>query len=378
MVFSLALSTGFIIWDLNFANSGSKEVMKEFLGQYAGRYQITHPDYYAKTTKKEFSIYKTLSDEDIKDPGVMRASTKRVTAPVFISGQKKTLGVLLSGIDVAKELRLSHLHEAVTFGRYLSETQTNEVIIGKKLAQRIEARVGDEVAVIGQAVDGSVANELLTVVGLLDFGGGDLEESLAFTQLSSAQVLLGMDHKIYHQRVSFDLTEETLPVLPNLSVTSWTELLPEISVSVRFIDNFTWIVSIVIVFVISLGISNTLMITFFEREREFQSLNVIGVKGDWILKSLMVEVLLMGTTAILCGVGLGYLATTYCYYHPINIELFTGGKPIIMGGMIIQPLVRLYPVAQYFWQVPLVIYLFLLGTMIYPLLRIIKRNRHAV
>ena len=33
--------------------------------------------------------------------------------------------------------------------------------------------VGDEVAIIGQALDGSVANDLMIVVGMLDFGGGD-------------------------------------------------------------------------------------------------------------------------------------------------------------------------------------------------------------
>ena len=46
MVLSLSLAAGFIIWDLNFANSGSKEVMKEFLSQYAGRFQLTNPGYY--------------------------------------------------------------------------------------------------------------------------------------------------------------------------------------------------------------------------------------------------------------------------------------------------------------------------------------------
>jgi hypothetical protein len=71
-------------------------------------------------------------------------------------------------------------------------------------------------------------------------------------------------------------------------------------------------------------------------------------------------------------------AVKYFYYHPINIELFTGGKPIIMGGMTIVPLVKIYALPQYFWQVPLMIYFFLSLTMIYPLIRLIRRIKNAI
>lgn len=378
MLLSLSLGTGFIIWDLNFANSGSKEVMKDFLNQYAGQYHITNVDYYDRVNKKEFNNYRTMSDNQIQDKNLLEKSTKRITAPVFVSGEKKTLGVLLTGLDVPKELKLTTLKSAVTIGSFLDPQGSKEIILGKKLAQRINISVGDEVAVIGQALDGSVANELMKVVGLLDFGGGDLEESLAFTQFQTAQELMSMSPDMYHQRVSFSVEEENLPKLTGLAVTTWDEILPEIGVSVRFIDNFTWIVSFIIVLVISLGLSNTLMITFFEREQEFQCLNIIGAKTSWVAFSLMIEVILLGTTAIFIGIILGHAATTYFYHFPINIEIFTGGKPIIMGGMIIKPLVRLYPVMSYYWQVPLLIYFFLSTTMIYPLVRVINRSKNAI
>lgn len=378
MLFSLAIGSAFIIWDLNFASSGSKEVMKEFLTQYAGQYHITHSDYYDPDNKKEFNNYKVISDDDITDKTLFEKSVQRVTAPVFISGEKKTLGVLLTGLEVSKEKTLSTLHEVVNVGRFLDPKGTNEIILGKRLARRIDVKIGDEVAVIGQALDGSIANDLMTVVGLLDFGGGDLEESLAFTQISTARQLMAMPPNKFHQRVNFDMLNDNIPELNGVAVTYWTEILPEIGVSVRFIDRFTWIVSVIIVLVISLGLSNTVMITFFEREQEFQSLNVIGAKTSWVTLSLMIEVFLMGTVAIMAGAVLGHIATTYCYYHPINIELFTGGKPIIMGGMIIHPLVRIFPVYDYYWKVPLMIYFFLSVTMIYPLIRVIGRSKNAI
>lgn len=378
MLLSLAIGSGFIIWDLNFANSGSKEVMKEFLTQYAGQYHITHKDYYDELNKKEFNNFKIITDDQIPDKSLLEYSTRRVTAPVFVSGEKKTLGVLLTGLETEKEMKLTTLERAVNVGRFLNPAGEREIILGKRLAKRIDVKIGDEVAVIGQALDGSIANELMTVVGLIDFGGGDLEESLAFTQISTAQNLMVMSPDQYHQRVDFNMRDDSLPVIPNLAVTNWDEILPEIGVSVRFIDNFTWIVSFIIVLVISLGLSNTLMITFFEREQEFQSLNIIGAKTTWVTLSLMLEVFMLGTVALFFGIILGHAFTTYCYYFPIDLQVFTGGKPIIMGGMLIQPLVRLYPVIQYYWQVPLMIYFFLATTMIYPLVRVVRRSKNAI
>lgn len=378
MILSLSFGCGFIIWDLNFANSGSREIMKDFLAQYAGQYHITNPEYYDAKNKKEFNLYKTMTDDELEDKSLIEKSTRRVNAPVFISGEKKTLGVLLTGLEVEKEQKLSTLYTAITVGKFLNKDATKEIILGKKLAQRINVNVGEEVAVIGQALDGSIANDLFKVVGFLDFGGGDLEESLAFTQLSSAQELLALPPERFHQRVSFDMDTEKLPVLKNLGVSLWSELLPEIGVSVKFIDNFTWIVSVIIVIVVSLGLSNTLMITFFEREAEFTSLNIIGAQTSWITASLMVEVFIMGTIAVIIGSFFGFVATTVFYYYPINIEVFTGGKPIIMGGMTIAPLIRIYSVPKYYWQVPLMIYFFLILTMIYPLVRVIRRSKNAI
>ncbi len=378
MVASLAFAAGFIVWDLNFANSGSREVMKEFLSQYAGRYQLTHPDYYKVPNSRLFNNYNVISDDMVTEKQLFKNAVRRVTAPVLLSGEKKTLGVLLTGIDVEEELRLSRIKNAIRGGNFLDPLGQKQIILGKRLAERLEVRLGGEVAVIGQALDGSVANDLYKVVGFLDFGGGDLEDTLAFTQMTSAQELLVMDPGTYHQLVSFDMSTEDVPTINGLRAWTWREILPEIGISMRFVDNFTWIVSVIIVIVISLGLANTLVITFFEREKEFDALNVLGAKASWVAWALLFEVIMMGSLAMVLGMLIGHGATTFFSHYPLNLEIFTNGKPIIMGGMTIEPLVKFYPVAQYYWQVPLMMFFFLGLSMVYPLIRVMKRRKNAI
>lgn len=376
MIFSLSMGTAYILWVLNFSEAGSKEVVNEFLTQYAGSYQYTHPDYYPKGNTKKYNSFATITGKEVPADQLID-SIPRVVSPVFISGNKKTLGVILNGTVPEKEKSLSKLISAVKEGRFLDSEKKNEILIGISLANKIDAKLGDEVALIGQGLDGSVANDLFTIVGLLDFGGGDLEDFLSFTTITSAQGFFSMGEDQYHQHINFNMNRSPTPS-SQLKLTTWHQLLPEISVSIRFIDGFTKIVCIVIVMVISLGLSNTLMISFLERQKEFEALNIIGANRKWILATLFLEVLILGTVALILGLILGHILTMINFYYPINLELFTNGKPMFLGGMLIHPYVKIYPVMKYYWQVSLLIYLFLLISMIYPAFKIINRGRHAV
>lgn len=376
MILSLSLGTAYILWVLNFAEAGSKEVIKEFLSQYAGSYQITHKDYYPEGNTKRYNPFAIIEDGELPSDQKV-ASLPRVVSPVFISGNKKTLGVLLNGTIPDKELTLSKLRESVKAGRFLDSSRPNEILIGMSLANKIDAQIGDQVALIGQARDGSVANDLFEVVGLIDFGGGDLEDALSFTTLKSAQDFFSLKENQYHQLINFNM-ERTPPPSDQFKVTTWHQLIPEVSVSIRFIDGFTKIVCVVIVIVISLGLSNTLMISFLERQKEFEALNIIGANRWWILGTLILEVFILGTAALILGLILGHIFTIINFYYPINLELFTNGKPMYLGGMLIHPYVKIFPVNKYYWQVSLLIYAFLVISMIYPSYKIMNRGRNAV
>ncbi len=374
---SLCFTTTYVIWVLNFSTSGSREIMKDLLKQYAGRYQITHQDFYQENDKK-FNFYKIINDQDLKQMDT-KLFSKRVAIPILISGKKKTLGSLMTGIDVTKEKELSNVHSLVKFGRQLLPGNHREIVLGKKLAQKIEADIGDEVALIGSAIDGSVANDLFIVVGLLDFGGGDLEESVSFTTIESARELTAIPENSFHQLVNFSQDLEDLPpVVAPLKGHSWKELLIEIFVSMDFMDKFTWVVSMILVIVMCIGISNTLMITFLERDKEFLTLNVIGAPSKWVIKSLFLEVGVFGFLSVAFGTLLGYLVTMYFHWNPINLGLFTGGNSIMIGGIAIIPRVRIDSIPEYYYQAPLMILLFLALSMLYPLIKLTKRNNSAL
>lgn len=376
MALGLCFGTGYIIFALNFSKSGTIEIVNDFLKQYFGFHQVVSAKYYPEVDKKNFDPNWTISDTQVASLD-SEFYVKRITLPVFLSGPNKTLGSLLTGLEVQKESRLSKISSTVSQGRFLSTTGDKELILGERLAKRLGLKINDNIALIGQALDGSVANDMFTLVGLLSFGGGDMEETVALTTIQSARDFAVVAPDKFHQYVNLNQNSRVLPTVPEASVVSWKLILPEIAGSIDFMDRFTWIISAILVLVISLGLGNTLMITFLEREKEFHALNIIGARSSWVVMSLIIEVFFLGVVGIGSGIVLGYIITGIFHLYPISLLLFTGGKPIMMGGIAILPKVRLYASHEFAWQVPLMVSFFLTMSLVWPLYRVIQRSRRV-
>lgn len=377
MMMGLAFGTGYIMFALNFAKSGSVEIINDFLEQYFGFHQIVHERYYPELDKKNFDPNWTISDASVSHlQGQLYL--RRITLPVFLSGPNKTLGTLLTGVEVEKEKATSKIALSIKSGNYLATDTGKQIVLGNRMATKLGLKLGDEVGIIGQALDGSVANDLFTVVGLASYGGGDMEDTVAIVGIQDLRAMASIPADRFHQYVSFEPNRPELPAtVGDTKAISWKLILPEIAGSIEFIDRFTWIVSAILVLVICMGLANTLMITFLEREKEFNALNIIGARSQWVMWTLIVEVVFLGTLGIASGVAFGYFITWVFHHYPISLLLFTGGKAIMMGGIPIIPKVRLFPNHQYAWQVPIMVSTFLALALVWPLYRVIQRSRRV-
>src|SRR5690606_5797923 len=139
-------------------------------------------------------------------------------------------------------------------------------------------------------------------------------------------------------------------------------------------DNFTKVISFILIIVICLGLSNSLMVTFIERDNELKTLNVLGTGKYKIISILGIEVMILSFFAITSGLILGHLATLYFNFYPLDIKLFTGGKAIIMGGIELHPMIKFYPQSEYYLFIPLLILFFISLSFLVPLKTVLKRK----
>ncbi|MFZ4712342.1 MAG: ABC transporter permease [Bacteriovoracaceae bacterium] len=371
---ALTFSSVLVVWAFNVNKSGVDESIKEITAQYVGKYQASHKDF--DLFSSEIKLHKYLT-EDYKQPGFENLAPRAIT-PVFISGLKKTIGALMVGVDPERELKLTKFSKSIIEGNYFSDPSVQHpIILGQKLAHRLDVKLGEEVVVIGQGLDGSMANDLFVVVGLFDVGGGDMEEKFLFTTIPRVWDFISMPNGSYHSLVGMD--DSLIPMLEakNFKVLSWKKLIPDVFVSFDFLEKLNFILTIIMVFVVSLGVSNTLFVSFNERQKEIHSLNTIGANSLWIMTSLMIETFSLLIIALVLGSLIASLISYYFNVHPIDLRVFSGNQQMMVGGMEINSFIRVSDFLGSHIKSFVMITSFVSMAMIYPIGRVIKRSKRV-
>ncbi|MGE5240306.1 MAG: ABC transporter permease [Bacteroidota bacterium] len=270
----------------------------------------------------------------------------RVRVPAVVASERESAGVTLVGIDPARERGLSFISDAVTQGRYLEAGDDAGILLGRKLAERLETGVGRRVVVMSQDINNSVADRGFRVVGIFDAEPQAAEESYVFITLASAQQMLKLGDDISEialMTTDRDRLDEPLAALraaaPNLDVQPWTVVEPLLVLTEKVV-NVILIVWYVIVFTaMSFGLVNTLLMAVFERTREFGLFQALGMPPRHILGQVLAESCILLAVALALG-NLGGWLTVLALKDGLDLSAFAEGFEMMGVSPIIYPALR--------------------------------------
>jgi len=262
----------------------------------------------------------------------VEAFTPRANAFSMISSDERTGGVLVIGIDPEKEARVSTLKKLIRKGRYLLPTDTDKILVGRLLANNLKVDLGDELTILGQGRDGSVAAAVFEVTGIFKSGIDDLDRSTVHVPLKYFQEIYSMNNTV-HEVTSIckdlgDLPEIKQAVIseiskldnrPPLTALDWKELMPGLSQGI-FMDLVSGLITyFILIMVVAFSILNTFLMAILERTREFGMLMAIGTTPGRLTRMVLTESTLMTLIGIAAGIALGCAVTLYFELHGINI-----------------------------------------------------------
>lgn len=257
--------------------------------------------------------------------GAGLAGAKEQSAPVMIIGlvpaQGKTLHTVVSGQN-------------------LTATAAHEVLLGRELANDLDVKEGDELVLLGQAADGSVANDRYTVKGTFTSPSAELDAAAVMLHLADAQDFFGLGDGVHLVVVRVPETDEdvTTPLasvrsaldLTTLEALSWGELLPEMKQTIRQKRESQQSIDYVVLLIVALGVFNAMTMSTFERTKELGVLAALGTRPRRILALILTEALLQGAIAFVLGVGLA--AGVLYGFGTIDLSGFVGGD--VMGARL--------------------------------------------
>ncbi len=306
------------------------------------RNRLGHIQVHARGYLDKPSLYKIIQDyqkvgEKIEKVKGVQNWSPRVYAAGLASVGEKSAGVQITGIDPEKETRATRFDKKVIQGRNFSISPLNEAILGKGLAKTLQAEIGDTVVIVSQGADGSIANDLYTIVGITESGDATLDRISFYLRLKDAQALLVLGNAVHEIIVIAEklnqvkmLTQRISQVLddPNLEVSPWQEFARSFYVAMQADKQGAWIMVFIVILVVAIGVLNTVLMTVLERTREYGLMRAIGTQPRQIFKLVLLEVALMACIGILIGTALSL---------PINYLLSQHGIPMpqsfTYGGM---------------------------------------------
>ena len=258
----------------------------------------------------------------LQDFPEVQAATPRVHGFGLLSTGDQSSGAQIIGIDPGTESQVSSLLGTLVQGELLSESPRRGLLLGDILARSLGVQPGSEVAVVTQAADGTLGNDLYQVTGIVHSGLVYLDRSLALVHWNDLQELLALDETQIHEvaiRINDPISADVLSGRLNASgmlpagaiAQSWGDLLPQLKDYVQLADGVVWfLISLIAVFA-ALGVLNTMMMAVFERTREVGTLNSLGMKPFRILSMFLVESFFLA----LLGLGVGFMVGAVLMYY---------------------------------------------------------------
>lgn len=252
-----------------------------------------------------------------RTPGVEQAYA-RVYAPALAARDVEGQAVMVIGIDVELESRDGGLLEGLP-----EEILPHErhVLIGSALARDAGIAVGDELAMLGQRADGSIANDLVVVSGILRTPVDIINRLGVIMPIEASQDVFGMPdmaHEITLRGVggadaasALVASVSALPELAALEILPWRELAPELSGVIEQ-SAVVGMIALLIVFVAAAaGVANTMLMATFERRRELGVLLSLGTMPGRLVRMILLEAVMLGFLGVLIGSVLGAILVFY-------------------------------------------------------------------
>lgn len=307
-----------------------------------GDVQVHAPDY-----EDDPSLYSSIQDSDallarFDDAGF--PATARLLGFGLGASDESSSGVQIQGVDPARDARVSLVNQRVREGEWLDPADPYGVVVGAQLARTLVVKPGDEIILLSQATDGSTANDLFTVRGVLSAVGEGVDRAGVFMTdqafrtffvfpEGAHEIILrrpeGMDEDAFAARVR--------ELAPGERVQTWKELQPTLASLLQSARGIMFIVFMVVYVAIGILILNAMLMAVFERIREFGVLKAIGYAPSQVLLVIFGECAVQTLLSVLAGLALALPGLWYL--SRVGVDMGKLGGMAVMG-VVVDPIWR--------------------------------------
>lgn len=256
----------------------------------------------------------------------VKAWTSRTLVNGMIASARSTRGIQVNGIDLESEPKITPIAEHILEGEWLDDKGRNPILVSQKTADRLKLRVGSKIVLTFTGTTGEVTGAAFRVRGIFKTSSSTFDDANVYVRKTDIQQLgqVYFDHEIailLHAEDQVSAFSDQLnktfsaPSLNNHSksnniVQDWLQLQPLLSTMMSSMDAGNQVILVIFVIAMGFGIINILLMSVFERTREFGVLMAVGMKKGNIRRLIILESGFIG----LIGAGSGVICALFLMF----------------------------------------------------------------
>jgi ABC-type lipoprotein release transport system permease subunit len=275
-------------------------------------------------------------------PGVA-VVTARARAQVLLAMGTHVVPVELVGVEPDEEPKTFRYVQDVQEGRYLRRDDSGALVVGKTIADRLDASLDDEIVATAVAPGGDIQNALFQIVGIVSTGSDDADGTVCQVVRGDLERLTGLPGAGEvalvlrdFRRIAAVRDQLAARVASGDRVLTLSELAPEVEGHLKQDQAASRSVSVIILLIVLLGVASAQLAAVLERRREFAVLSALGMTGSRMARLIVQEALMLGIAGAAGGLAIGLPVV----WRLARVGLdFTGylGSGYAFQGVLIDP-----------------------------------------
>jgi lipoprotein-releasing system permease protein len=253
-------------------------------------------------TQRQVNVdqWRKLRSIFLEMPSVSAVSPMASGAAFIVRGSA-TQTVSLTGIEPENYYQLVAIPNYIVVGD--AHIHSQDVLIGKELAEDMGLKVGDRVLLRTAANDGATLN----VAGIFDLGNRSFNQRTVIATLKTAQNLLNMVGEISSIDVTlknpYDADEiaDAIAAAHPAEVNSWIRTNAQLFTAMRTQNVSFSTIRTSVAISVALGIASVLVVSVVQRSREIGILRAMGASQGQIMRLFLVQGGIVGLVGSMFG-----------------------------------------------------------------------------
>lgn len=382
VIFAIAIGILAALFMTGFATGMIRSYIDSTIATVVSHLQIHHPEY-AKERDVRLDIPETARMLELfQKEDKIKAFSPRTLASGMVSSAKTSRGILIKGILPESEASVGELDENIREGAFFESGRSNQIVMGQKLAEKLQVRLRSKVVLTFQDLEGNITTGAFRITGLYNSNNTVFDEGNVFVLQEDLSRLLAGSHPLpaapVHEIAVLCQNPEAIEPVQQLLKTAfpaaltenYREIAPELQLYESQIKSVSLIYLTVIMLALIFGIINTMLMSVLERFRELGMLMSIGMNKTKVFGMIVLETVLLS----LAGAPLGLLAGALLirYFGIYGLDLSAFAKSLNQYGMGTEVFFEVEP--SVYWQTALLLVITAFLAALYPAFKAIRLN----